>query len=179
MKRTRVEQAPSVLRWHYTVGDRLAGIFQDNVIEPSPRDGSPSPRLPGERPAVWFSVRTDWEPTACKVPPPDGRWPGMAEAMRGDHELGGGLYRIGVRPSVASVHWSAYRKKCGLPHHFLSGLVDAARRCGANPMDWFVRFGPVPVDLWETVEEWHPGEGVWEAGQWIALPEVAEAAAGE
>jgi hypothetical protein len=47
--------------WHYTLARTLAEILVSGGIKRSTVGLSG-----GERPAVWFSCRTDWEPTATR-----------------------------------------------------------------------------------------------------------------
>jgi hypothetical protein len=81
--------------WHYTVVVRLAGILQDQVIQPA-RAGIGYT----ERPAVWLSTNPFWEETANK----GGYAPDGTDITLTRDETArtyGGLARIEVGPDIA------------------------------------------------------------------------------
>lgn len=145
---------PGRLRWHYTVGVRFKSIVEDGVILPATA-GVPD----GERPAVWFSVREPWEPTANKLMRrPNGDL--VVLDREETAEAGGGLVRIGVARSAAPVSWREYLRTSGITKKMAEGLAASARRQGSNPALWFVSYHAVPRDLWRAVQVWHEGEWV-------------------
>ena len=91
------------IRWHYTIRVRLKDIRRDGQIQPA------TARVPpGEKPAIWFTTREDWEPLANKLK--RGRDGSEKTCTREETEcLGEGLYRIGVaerRPHMIGMRTS-------------------------------------------------------------------------
>ncbi len=149
------------LVWHYTTGECFAAILDSGAIRPA----TAGVRA-GERPAVWFSRREPWEPTANKMLlAPDRRLRSLS--MRETAEYGGGLVRIGVARAVASHGWREFLTESGITPQMSRGLVKAAKEQKANPLDWFVCFSPVPRMMWSAVDVWDAGAWVrsWTAGQ--------------
>jgi hypothetical protein len=111
----------------------------------------------GERPAVWFSSRPTWEPTATK---------GVIDSRTGRRRtataaemLRAGLVRIGVDASGLST-WLEHRQTGGISKADARQLVVAAKQVGANPGDWYVHYGPVAIQWWVRVQR-------WEADRWV------------
>ena len=134
--------------WHYTVGEHLTKILTDGEIRPAT-----TMVAVGEKPAVWFSLRDDWEPTANKlIQHPDGSVElGTKETT---HENGGGLARIGVAPETAPHDWQAFKRLSGVKPKVASALYNAAIADGASPRDWRVSFSSVPISEWLAIEVW-------------------------
>ncbi|HEY1692272.1 MAG TPA: hypothetical protein VGG39_08920 [Polyangiaceae bacterium] len=149
---TKRDARPSIV-WHYTVETFcLPGILADGAIHTT--DGGLGAK---ERPAVWFSRRHSWEPTALKglIDPETGvRRNATFAEMASDL----GLARIGVRPDGLTT-WLEHRRIGGIPADEARWLVKSAIMLGSNPGDWFVDYGDVTRDRWVTVQRWD--DGVW------------------
>jgi hypothetical protein len=153
---------PRALRWHYTIGLHFRSISNDGAIVPATAHVDPP-----ERPIVWFSANQDWEPTAAK---------GIVVAgvrrtatFEETYQVGGGLVRIGVTPSVAKYDWHTLQRRGRIPRAVATGLVRAANDMGADPAEWFGTFAPVSRDRWSAVD-------VWEDGAWVRVLDVERAA---
>ena len=175
-----------MLVWHYTIADRWASILQDGLIRPAlPLEKLTTEQLEqieriiatgegedfalSEAPAVWFSKRSTWEPTATKGKMDNGvrRNATLAEMMRK-----GPLVRIGVERDGLYT-WLEHRKLSGIRPETAKGLVRAAAKAGASPGDWFVHYGPVPRDRWVRIERSTDGKA-WmeETGVLSATPSL-------
>jgi hypothetical protein len=142
------------LRWHYTTGDNFYQIVEDGMIKPAVACVEMR-----EKPAVWFSTRQDWEPTANKLLLlPNEQLKSLTREQT--ERYGGGLCRFGVAPDTAPHHWWAFKRMSGIKPRFARGLVWSARRDGANPADWWVSFAPVPRDQWVAIQ-------VYQHGTWM------------
>jgi hypothetical protein len=158
------EMSKAAIVWHYTTGEKLTSILADGEIVPSTvglaidpaaietlglTDGMPvdldelnerirktGVRWFQEQPAVWFTKRPTWEPTASK-----GR---------------GGLARIGVHRAGLTT-WAEHRKTSGIDPGTARGLVLAARDVGSNPGDWFAYYDAVPRTMWVAIQRWRAG----------------------
>ena len=69
------------------------------------------------------------------------------------------LYRIGVLPEAAPLNWTAIRKQSGMSSQIANRLAAAARKWGANPLDWYGSFSPVLESQWQAIEIFKNG---WE-----------------
>ena len=112
-----------------------------------------------ERPAVWFSLDQNWEPTAQKA------WTDEAGAfirlgMEGTHQHCGGLARIGVALETCPHDWRAFKRLSGARAGMLRHLDKVGRAQGADPANWRVSFDPVPQRFWIAIEVWNGRE--WE-----------------
>src|SRR6266851_1957736 len=137
--------------WHYTREAFWQGIDADQMIrveEYGNPDWSYSP-LQG-RPVVWFSTRQTWGPTA--TPGRDEQWITWAERQTL------GPMRIEVAPATAPYSWREYRALSGIDPGFARALAGTGREQGANPLDWYVSFEPVPASRWLAVERMVRGE---------------------
>jgi hypothetical protein len=145
------------IAWHYTVGSRFLRIVEDRVIRTARKYITP-----GERAAVWFTLRNVWEETANKsfssaTGPP----------MHGDREQtrvkGGGLIRFGI--DAGRTHdWRTYLACSGVDPELARGMLAVALERGSNPeRDWLVHFGDVPRAMWLAVQS-------DEGGIWVDVP---------
>jgi hypothetical protein len=159
--------------WHYTTHALLDSILVDGLISPATegvdyqlsgatkatleqiiatgRPQSVSMELAsGEMPAIWFSKRPTWEPTASKGLVERGRQRSATIAeMVARH---GGLARIGV-DAAGLLTWLDHRKLSGISAADAKRLVRSAVMVGANPGDWFVSYGTVRRERWLAIEE--------------------------
>ena len=99
---------PSELLWHYTRLESFLGIVERQEIIPCNLCCGPE-----ERPAVWFSPASPWEPSCgARALLADGTVGvlGMAETAK----RGGGLGRIVVRPEVTPLGWREWGEGSGV-----------------------------------------------------------------
>src|SRR5262245_8284576 len=91
-------------RWfHYTLGTTLVHIIADGFIKRATAFVEPP-----ARPAVWFSRRTTWEPTATKIRVSAA---GVRRATLEEMVVEGGvLIRIEVAPTAARITWAHHAK---------------------------------------------------------------------
>jgi hypothetical protein len=148
---------PDLTRWHYTIGSYLPQIIESGVILPATA-GVPK----HERPAVWFTVATDWEETANKlVELPDGQ---IRNGTRDSTaRMGGGLVRIGVAPETVPHDWSAWKQTSGAKPKEVQALYAASIAAGSRPGDWFISYEAVPSSLWVAVERFDADTAKWVA----------------
>jgi hypothetical protein len=146
-----------MLVWHYTVFDRLVSIEAAGEIVPATVAVAAR-----ERPAVWFSRRSTWEPTATKGVIERGvnrnmTIPEMVESG------GGPLVRIGIESS-GLMGWTFHVAKSGIKRRTARLLERVACEVGGDPSDWLVHYGPVERARWLSIEVSFDGER-WGARQ--------------
>lgn len=152
--------ADDPVAWHYTVGLRFESILQDGFILPA------TAYVPEtERPLVWLSTHTVFEPTARKLIGAPGGKPRIASLVE-LARLGGGLVRIGY-PCRSLVPWPDIGLLARMDRKTRRLLQESASRQGANPSHW-----------WGSLEPLALAAGVIEAmdggGHWCPLAELAE-----
>ena len=136
--------------YHYTVLSKVRMIVADRRIKPS-MAGAPF----HHKPAVWFSRRTDWEPTADKMV-----WDGERKRRATAEEMDGMVRcRIVVDDHAAPITWRGFRKTSGIPKNFAKALYDIAIENDSDPHDWRVSLEPVTDAQWLAVEV--SVDGVW------------------
>jgi hypothetical protein len=145
-----------MLVWHYTWGHKWPYIQRDGLILLA--DGKLGPR---ERPAVWFSTREDFEPTAVKRYGVDryGDWHEVTfeQAL----ELCNGAYRIGVdRDELKLISWLEYLKTSNVSREDAKTMRVNAIKWKAAPSDWWASYRPVPRRYWRAVEK-RSEDGSW------------------
>ncbi len=150
------ERTPKVL-WHYTTQEKLAAILTTGRLRPT--DVGVQGR---ERPAVWFSTRFDFEPTAAKtlVVSVGGVLTTRLATLDEMRRLVG-VARIGVAPKTAPVDWAKHRREGRIAPSVADALEEAGRAIGSVPQDWFVSYEPVPAEEWILVQVLDD-DGVWE-----------------
>jgi hypothetical protein len=126
------------LVWHYTALFRAFMILRDGQIRPSVVGVGP-----GEQPVVWFTASPVRDPTMSR----QGDDRAYIEGMFGPHALE--LVRIGV-PRDITVPFA---------RHVMP--VQAARKDGANPRDWYCIADAMPASSFAAVEHddgrrWRP-----------------------
>ena len=149
---------PYVL-YHYTTQEKLAQILSSDVIKPS------TTRLePNEKPVVWFSTSSQWEPTATKCLL-TGKLGQVITAV-----AQGGLARIAVRPGVARHGLRELPLLALTPTETCMGLVLAGLKMGADPAHWRFSLEPVYRKDWQAIELFDFEHSIWlDAG---LLPET-------
>lgn len=137
--------------WHYTVGTWLRSILEDRMITPA------TTNVPvGERPVMWATTSSRWEPTANKGLNRDGR---IISLKKTDTAVfGEGLYRIELVPEAAPYGWDEYKHLGHIPEKTAKALTRVAREQGSHWRDWRVSFEPVAADQWLRIEIEHSDE---------------------
>jgi hypothetical protein len=143
--------------WHYTTGQNFQMIVDTGAILPAV-DYVPL----GERPIVWFSYDSIWEPTACKSMVDD-RGALIHLDRDGTAQHGGGLVRIGVNPRTAPLDWRTLKDLSGMSSKMAQALYRAAIKQRAKPGNWRGTFDPVPRSEWSSVD-------VFDDGVWVTVP---------
>lgn len=135
------------LFWHYTTAEKWKRIKKTAELRPTDVLIDK-----GERPAVWFTAATFWEPTAEKgVHDPTSPTGTRILTMLEMHERVG-LVRVGVGAEAAPHNWTAFRKQSGCSRTMVNRLAKIAKAKGSNLQLWRVSFEAVPRSLWEAVE---------------------------
>lgn len=134
--------------WHYTTWDALEGIFNDGEIHYERTYHESDIRC------VWLSTNTNWEETVRK---------GIKNTETGIVSVGSrdALFNAGFSPTRIEINlravkiadWKTHCKK--LSKRYAQGLEIAAKVWGANPLDWWVSYKPIPVKSFaSSIEEW-------------------------
>jgi len=148
--------------WHYTTGQIFKAIADRGMLL-TENETTPEAIIPGLLGGVWFSLRQDYEPTACKrIIFTDGR------TRRGTWEetieMGGGAVRIGVAVDAPFLlTWNGYRDRCTCEKKYIRQLRDVALMRGSNVHQFRVSLTSVPRAHWMAVEtlkdgKWKPVE---------------------
>ena len=148
---------PPNLLWHYTFSgrDHLDEILGTRILKVTQR-------IEGvDRPLLMFSSNQRYEKTA-----------GFGFEHAGalfDLSLANTPYnfanrdqitlaRVGVEPSNTLIAWRDFCRTGEIPKESARALEKVARKVGANPSDWFVRFEEVPSPEWKAVDAWNGAE---------------------
>jgi hypothetical protein len=127
--------------WHYTIPQYLPGIREHGALTPAtahvPKD---------EKPAVWFSARQRWEPTAAKA--------GL-RTLDEMVQVFGPMLRFGIDPD-RTLPWRKLVIATGMSDVTRRGLEKVGRHVGADPADWFGVVGAVLLD--DLVMQQYNGE---------------------
>ena len=91
--------------WHYTVGTRLLSIVEARKITRTRKNVAG-----GERAAVWFSRRPDWEPTATKGQRVAGMAMSVDMTIPEMVKAAGALVRLEVSENTARHLWADHRR---------------------------------------------------------------------
>ena len=147
--------------WHYR--DHLPEILGSGVIRPATLHVQA-----GVRPAVWFSLREPYEPTA---------FPALYE--RGSRRMittidelfsassCGEIGRLRVDPVVLTHDWYGYAKTSGVSSGGIRRLERSAMEKGGNIFDWRISYEPVPRERWVRVETFNGTN--WEGVKGITM----------
>lgn len=152
--------------WHYTSGRNLEKILRAGELLPAGKHR-------GEKPAVWFTARQDWDPAtalAVDADPDLQRISVEGARIRQQHgeaaqyaylysmaeriapEVVGYLARIGVAPETAPYTWDDIKRMRGVRPSVIRQVESDDRARGSNPADWRISFEPVPASKWIAVE---------------------------
>ena len=132
--------------WHYTTGTKFMGIVKEGRIRLA--DARVAIR---ERPAVWFSCRDGWEPTAgVGTMDENGKTRDATIAeMVADF---GPLVRLEVPESVARHTWEDHRRIGGVDWRAAAALVESALAARADPDEWRLSYQDVRLSEVTCVE---------------------------
>jgi hypothetical protein len=164
-ERAPMDDIEALRFWHYTLAAYLPSILSDGMIKRA-RIGT---RVTNSRPAVWFSTRPTWEPTATK---------GILDRQAGERrpaimtemlQHGGPLCRLEVPVVVARHTWTQHRQRYEVPR--IADTLEAnAREQGSDPSEWRVSYHDVPLSKVLCIEvssdgetwrlAWDPNNGV-------------------
>jgi hypothetical protein len=160
------------IAWHYTSGVNLRAILRSGVLLPSAIGSERT----GDLPAVWFSMRRDWDPAVGLAFEMPESLRAEAKAAVEEHLAGGrnvlewwaavgptltldeigGMARVGVAPEAAPYSWQDFVRLGGIEPPRAAAREWADRSAGSNPDDWRVSLVPVPSARWIAVE-WRSG----------------------
>lgn len=129
--------------WHYTTGTSFVEIADSGFLR-----GARARVFGTERRAVWFSTRTDWEPTATKLHVNRHRKVRVA-TLDEMVARGGPLTRIEVGASVAPYTWKEHRRIGRIDIREADALE---RYPGAVPTDWRLSYQDVKIADFLSVE---------------------------
>lgn len=132
-------KADSMISWHYTTGDKYELIKKSGLLLPSDI-GVSEP----ERPILWFSTHSKFEPTAMKpIRNLDGGFIRMLtlEELR---EMAGGLVRFGC-PVTRLKFGENLRKEAKMKSKIWRGLAKTAAKVNASQSDWWGHVGTMEV----------------------------------
>lgn len=114
--------------WHYAPWAYLARMVESGVLRPS------AAGAPGESPLLWFSANQQWEPTATKI------FTFKQQAMTL------GCIRFGLpADDPRLLNWREACLTAGTPREARRGMVQAGKKRGAHPAQWFAIIAPVPL----------------------------------
>lgn len=143
-----------MIAWHYTIADRALAILKSGFIYPATA-GVPE----GERPVVWFSAQTHWEPTANKIVV----LPGGYQRIMTTKEMFAHceLWRFGtdIRNLIP---WMQLRSVARIKRFHQRRMIAAAHQVHADPIKWYGSLCQVPTE-YLSVEVFHD--------QWRPAPE--------
>ena len=146
--------------YHYCPGDNVPKILTHGQLRPSAAGARP-----GERPALWFTSRPTYEPTAIKLWVQGGfvrslTLQEMAEAY--------GLARFVVPEEVAPLTWVDWARTSGVRAVEVKRMARASKRLGSDVKLYRAAYEPVPVELCLAIEESTDGR-TWSTMSTVAL----------
>lgn len=138
------------LVWHYTVGACIERILADGELHVSAMAEGRG------QPILWFSANPEWEPTAGKKIIVDGKSQPLDRT--GTEQWYGGLYRIGVSPSILKL-WAELKQTTITKYkpEAMTRFENWGKSLGANPLDWWGTFDNVRSEHWVTIERFDGG----------------------
>lgn len=124
--------------FHYTLGNKVASIFESGVIRTSPRQ----PRFP-EKPIAWLSANDEYEKTALKM----GITGGGESRMLSIDEMalnGQGIFRFvfdteEVKQEI--LHWPLLKVRSKAKPKINKRLLERAKSVNVDPMQWYGTLG--------------------------------------
>lgn len=148
--------------YHYTTGHKLPLIEQSGVLLPTSVAISPQ-----EKPVLWFSTNTVYEPTAIKLILQEGQ---PVRPTPGElHELVG-LYRFSISARDSRLRpLNKLSRLANISSKEVSRMVASGLRIGAIPSQWYgvlsaIALSELTFESW-TGEAWVPASLVEEVGR--------------
>lgn len=143
--------------FHYTVGKHINHIISEGTIRLE-TDGGVS--FNSQRPAVWSSFRSEWEPICNKM------WEtnsGHIKRLNKDEteQKADGLYRIEIVPDSSPHDWESWKNQSGVSSQMSNKLLRSANDLGSDVNLWRVSFEPITKRDWVVVEKWHSSKNRW------------------
>jgi hypothetical protein len=138
--------------YHYTVGPKLPLIESSGKLLPT-NIGSDDPRR--ERPVLWWSANSSWEPTATKLVTLDGGKTAVRPSLEQLQALFGCYrFRLDTR-NPSALHevglkllpWSRMGMAARISPASVAHMVETGLEMGAVPTDWWGCLDPVPTSL--------------------------------
>ena len=147
--------------FHYTYGHRLSSIQRDGMLRAT---GITIPA--NERPSLWYSTRSDFEPTALKPVKFPGHDGPVRLSMEQLHELAG-VYRFATDTEL--VRAKPFPQACrdiGIMPTDARQMISVGIELGADPADWYATTRHQLVNL-------HVFER-WDGEEWVAANMATE-----
>lgn len=145
--------APERPVYHYTTMPALAKILKEGFIRTANTQNG------HEMPAVWFSENPDWEETVRKrIAVVSPRGTEQSPPLSRD-----ALHRLGIRPvrlradawMLPLYPWRHHVRHGGITRSEIFALTAGALEWGANPDQWWLCYGIVPLlAVIRPFEEW-------------------------
>ena len=158
--------------WHYTVFEHLQSIVSDRMINTA--DTWVSRKV---KRVVWFSTNPCWEKTVVKIVLNNET--GMKTELRSRDELFQfGLsgfnkeispdkvnaftpVRLEADPEKVNLRsFQNYKKSSGDSKSVIKGLVQTAKKWGANPKEWYVVYEDVLLSNISLIQRWNSEEWI-------------------
>lgn len=99
--------------------------------------------LETEKPLVWFSLNTDWEPTATK---PIWQHGVLTQQTPHDYRRRFGMARLSLPANDPRLmDWRAACKYAGIPTRDRKAMEAVGKKAGGNPKHWYAAPGPISV----------------------------------
>ena len=158
--------------WHYTIFERFQSIVSDGMINTADTLVSREVKR-----VVWFSTNPCWEKTVVKIVLNNET--GMKTELRSRDELfqfALSCFNTEISPNKVNaftpvrleadpkkVHlrsFQNYKKRSGDSKSVIKGLVQTAKKWGANPKEWYVVYEDIPLLNISHVQRWHSEEWI-------------------
>jgi hypothetical protein len=141
--------------YHYTKTIHLASILTEG-LRPSHVYG------PVDKP-LWFSANPRWERTVFLDDASQ-----LEDAYLWGKNIGG-IARIACDDAIAPYRLQETCQIAGISTKLAKGLIESARRVGANPWEWRATLETVPVEQFRSIE-------IYDGQTWrpVSLPEAMQ-----
>lgn len=134
------------LVYHYTTAEHARSILADGELRPSAAGA-----VGRERPALWFTSRPTYEPTAVKMF--EDAATGRVRQLTLDGQAARfGLARFVAPASVAPLDWGAWARQSGVRTSDVKRMARRARDLGSDVALYRATFDAVPVGQGVAVE---------------------------
>lgn len=133
------------LVYHYCPLDHIEPILASGELQPSGAGARAS-----ERPALWFTSRPTYEPTAIKMIQTNGG--GIRQLTLAEQATAFGLARIVVPASLAPLTWRQWVRESGVRAVDAKRLARCAKAQGSDVALYRATFEPVPLSSCFDIE---------------------------